>query len=162
MIVERLTSTLMLRNLTAAEAECLALLPPELREIGWPKPDPAWIWLVENGSGPIALIMGSYVSGVCVFFRLLTTAQAKGSSNWMLAALPAIFEDIRQRGCVGYASWFRDSRPEEVRFARLMARAGGMMESFQGTFGVVPLLPDGVNSSCLTLELQKSLLSSAR
>ena len=110
-IVERLTSTLMLRRLTAAEAECLALLPPELREIGWPKPDHDWIWLVENGSGPIALIMGSYVSGVCVFFRLLTTAQAKGSSNWMLAALPAIFEDIRQRGCVGYASWFRDSRP---------------------------------------------------
>ena len=146
---KRLTSTLILRNLTVAEAECLTLLPPELREIGWPKPDPAWTFIIENGSGPIALVMGSYIAGVCVFFRLLTTAQAKGTSSWMLAALPAIFEDIRQRGCVGYASWFRDSRPEEVRFARLMARAGGMMESFQGTFGVVPLLPDGVDSSCL-------------
>ena len=154
--MKRLTSTLILRNLTAAEAECLALLPPELREIGWPKPDPNWIWIVDHRDhGPIALVMGSHVSGVCVFFRLLTTAQAKGSSNWMLAALPAIFEDIRQRGCVGYASWFRDSRPEEVRFARLMAQAGGIMEAFQGTFGVVPLLPDGVDSSCLHSVLQR-------
>jgi hypothetical protein len=150
----------MLRNLTAAEAECLTLLPPELREVGWPKPDPAWIWVVENHRGPIALVMGSYVSGVCVFWRILTTASAKANINWALAAFPSLLENIRDRGCVGYAAFFHDSKPEEAHLARLMVKAGGVVEPFNGSLSVVPLLPDGVNSSCLTLELQKSLLSS--
>jgi hypothetical protein len=132
----QLTSTLTLRNLILGEDD---LLPIELRDTQFPVPDPEWTWIVEREGKPIALILTSYASGVLMFWRILSTASARLSPNWLLAALPRILENTRLRGCVGYASFFRDSRPEEAHFARLLQRAGGKVEPFTGSFGAAPL-----------------------
>ena len=147
----QLTSTLTLRPLTPAESECPALLPPELRDFQFPLPDPEWTWIIEHNSSPVALILTSRVGAILLFWRVLSTSRAKSIVNWLLAALPAILDNARLRGCVGYGAFFADNRPEEAQFARILQRAGGHLEPFTGSFGVATL----GGADCRTLEFPK-------
>lgn len=119
------------------EAQCPELLPCELRIIQFPRIDPEWCWVVEHSElGPIALLLASNCHGVLMFWRVLATAKTRSIANWFLAAFPKILENARLRGCVGYGAFFHDDRPEEVKFARLLARHRGSIEPFSGSFGV--------------------------
>lgn len=155
--MQRLTSTLTLRPLTIAESECPTLLPPELRDFQFPLPSPDWTWIVEHHNSPIGLILTSPVGSILLIWRVLATSSARRVSNWLLATLPAILENARLRGCVGYGAFFHDDKPVEAHLARIFQRAGGHLEPFVGSFCIAPI----GSVECLTSESPKSLLSQA-
>ena len=138
--MERLTSTLFLRELTQAEADTPELLPPQLREWQFPYLRADWCWVVEHRDhGPISLIITAPAHGILFFWRLLTTSAARSSTHHLLASLPKILENAKVRGCVGYACFLHDHKPAEVKFARILARHGAILTPFIGTLAVRPL-----------------------
>ena len=119
-------------------------LPAPLLNHGMPMLDPEWTWCVtpESSDLPFALVACSYAGGWLVIWRLLSVQPLPGHvvRHWFLEALPKVFENAREKGCVGVLSMFSDAQPVEQRLARLMVRIGGNMVPFKGSIAVSPLL----------------------
>lgn len=132
------------RNLRDGEASSL---PPDLQDTGMPFLVPEWVWVVEPVSplgpfapaqSPFALIVGSFAHGWLVLWRVLAVSPLPSTIplNWFLEALPQVFAEARQRGCVGFLTLLADDRPEEVKIARILQRmAGAAILPFQGSIG---------------------------
>jgi hypothetical protein len=141
--MQKFTSTLTLRKLTPLEAITPELLPPELRDFGFPYLIPNWCWVVERRGDPIVLVVTSMAHGILFFWRILSTASGRrGSLNQMLAALPAIIDNARLRGCLGYGTFLSDS-PTEAKLARIIVKQGGAILPFTGMIAMNLNMPKG-------------------
>jgi len=145
------------RNLHEGEA---STLPPALLDTGMLYLVPEWVWVVEtmapiNPLGPFAppsdfsppipfaLIVTSFAHGWLVLWRVLALSSLPPAvpPNWFMEALPQVFAEARARGCAGFVTLLADSRPQEVKLARIIARLskGGIMP-FQGMIGAGMLM----------------------
>ena len=133
------------RNLREGEA-----LPDGLQSHGMPYLVPDWVWVVEPSSplgpfapaAPFALIVTSFAHGYLVLWRILSLASLPKTVplTWFMEALPQVFSVAQSRGCVGFLTLLQDSRPEEVKMARIIASLPGcQLRPFQGSMGVGPL-----------------------
>ncbi len=133
------------RNLREGEASSLS---PALLDTGMPFLVPEWIWVVEppnplgpfssSPPAPFALIVTSFAHGWLVLWRVLAVSPLPSSIslNWFLEALPQVFAEARARGCVSFFTLLSDSKPEEVKMARIVQRlAGAAILPFQGSIG---------------------------
>lgn len=126
------------RNYRAGE-----FLPAPLLDTGMPFLDPGWTWAVtpQGSDLPFALVACSFAGGWLVLWRLLSVQPlpAGVSTHWFLEAMPRVFENARESGCVGLLTMLSDDRELEARLARLIVRYGGQLKPFRGSFGVAPL-----------------------
>jgi hypothetical protein len=133
------------RNLRKDEQQTL---PAALLDTGMPFLVPEWVWVVEPVSilgpfdpvppQPFALIVTSFSHGWLVLWRVLALSPLPPAIplNWFLEAFPQVFAEVRLRGCVGFMTLLADSRPQEVKMARIITRlAKGGIVPFQGSLG---------------------------
>ena len=133
------------RNLRKDEQQTL---PAALLDTGMPFLVPEWVWVVEPVSilgpfdpvppQPFALIVTSFSHGWLVLWRVLALSPLPPAIplNWFLEAFPQVFAEARLRGCVGFLTLLADSRPQEVKMARIITRlAKGGIVPFQGSLG---------------------------
>ena len=135
------------RNLREGEA---ATLPTALQNHGMPYLVPEWAWAVESSehATPFALIVCSFCHGWLVLFRVLALSPLPPGIplTWFLEAVPQVFAEARERGCVGFLTFLADNRPEEVKIARIIAgMPGATLLPFQGSIGtgVLPGVGEG-------------------
>ena len=126
------------RNLREGEVD---ILPPGLLDTGAPYLVPEWVWVVEpiGQAAPFALVVASFSHGWLVLWRILAVSPLPPGIplNWFKEAMPQVFAEARQRGCVGFLTFLADNRPAEAKMARIIARlAGGTVLPFQGSMGV--------------------------
>lgn len=126
------------RNLVEGE---FATLPAELLNTGTPFIDPQWAWVVEadDSPSPFALVVTSFSHGWLVLWRVLAVAPLPSSIplNWVMEALPQVFDAAVARGCVGWLTFLADDRPQEAKLARIVASLpGASLLPFQGSMGV--------------------------
>lgn len=130
------------RQLTKLEASDPSFLPFPLRPHGFPWLDPEWCWVVEYENRAIALIVCSFAHGMLVFWRILSTDDAKRvRRTWFLDSLPTVLSNAKQRGCVGYLTMLEDHHPACAKLARIVARTGGVLIPFIGTLGAGQIDP---------------------
>lgn len=123
------------RNLREGEADTL---PKALLDHGMPFLDIQWVWVVESvnhpsplgpfaSATPFALVVTAFAHGLLLLCRVLATSPLPSTVplNWVREALPQVFVDARQRGCVGFITLLADDRPQEVKFARIIASLPG-------------------------------------
>jgi hypothetical protein len=132
------TLAVQVRNLREGEVD---ILPPDLLDTGTPYLVPEWVWVVETIGqvAPFALVVASFCHGWLVLWRILAISPLPPGIplNWFKEALPQVFAEARQRGCVGFLTFLADNRPAEAKMARIIARlAGGTVLPFQGSMGV--------------------------
>jgi hypothetical protein len=109
---------------------------------------PEWVWVVEPVSilgpfdpvppQPFALVVCSFAHGWLVLWRVLALSPLPSakSLNWFLEAIPQVFAEARQRGCVGFLTLLADNQPAEAKMARIITRlAKGGIVPFQGSLG---------------------------
>ena len=136
------------RNLREGEADTL---PAALRDHGMLFLIPEWVWVVEPSSPlgpfapstPFAIIVGAQAHSWLLLCRVLAVSPLPpaASLNWFLEALPQVFAEARQRGCVGFVTLLDDNRPEEVKMARIIMRlAKGGIVPFHGSVGAGMLI----------------------
>ena len=144
-----MTLAVQVRNLREGEVD---ILPPDLLDTGTPYLVPEWVWVVERAAlpsplgpfgppppAPFAIVVCSFAHGWLVLWRLLSISPLPPGIplNWFKEALPQVFAEARQRGCVGFLTFLADNRPAEAKMARIIARlAGGTVLPFQGSMGV--------------------------
>ena len=126
------------RNLRKGEASSLS---PVLLDTGMPYLVPEWVWVVEavDAPGPFAIVVCSFAHGWLVLWRILALPSLPPEIplTWFMEALPQVFEEARQRGCVGFLTLLADNQPAEAKMARIVTRmAGGTLVPFQGSMGV--------------------------
>jgi len=138
-----MTSSIQVRNLREGEEPTL---PPDLRDHGMPYLVEQWVWVVEPTSplgpfappAPFAIIVTAFCHGWLLLFRILALSPLPSGIpiNWFLEALPQVFAEAHERGCVGFLTLLADDRPAEVKMARIILRMakGGIMP-FQGSIG---------------------------
>jgi hypothetical protein len=104
---------------------------------------PEWVWVVEPAdqsvpSPPFALVVTSFCHGWLVLWRVLALPALPPQIplSWFMEALPQVFAEASQRGCVGFMTLLADNRPAEVKLARIVQRmAGAAILPFQGSIG---------------------------
>jgi hypothetical protein len=138
-----MAQAIQVRNLRENEASSL---PPALQNHGMAYLIPEWVWVVEPFSplgpfappAPFAIIVASQAHSWLLLFRILALSPLPSGIplNWFLEALPQVFAEAHERGCVGFLTLLADDRPAEVKMARIILRMakGGIMP-FQGSIG---------------------------
>jgi len=118
-------------------------LPAPLLDTGMPFLDPEWVWVVtpEHNNLPFAIVVGSFAGGWLVLWRLLSVKpRPQGvAAHWFLEAMPKVFDNAKESGCVGVLSMFSDDKPNEARLARLFAKMGGHLLPFKGSVGMAKI-----------------------
>ena len=135
------------RNLHEGEA---ATLPSVLTNTGMTYLVPEWVWVVEAAaadstassatpSAPFALLVTSFCHGWLVLWRLIAISPLPAGIplTWFMEAIPQVFAEAQQRGCVGFLTLLADNRPVEAQIARIITQAtDGKLLPFQGLMGV--------------------------
>jgi hypothetical protein len=122
-------------------------LPLPLLDHGMPYLDPNWSWVVtpKDNDLPIALIVGSFAHGWLVLWRVLVVKPRPKNvaAHWFLEAMPKVFDNARESGCVGILTFLADDKLQEVKLARLLLRTGGKLLPFKGSVGFAPIAKEG-------------------
>ena len=137
-----MSQAIRVRNLREGES---STIPAALLNTGMPYLVPEWAWVVESDEhpDPFALIVCSFAHGWLVLWRIIALSPLPSGIplTWFLEALPQVFAEARPRGCVGFLTLLSDSRPEEVKMARIVQRmaqdgAAAAIMPFQGSLGM--------------------------
>lgn len=83
-------------------------------EVGFPSPDPDWVWVEVKDGSIIAALFVAPCHGMVNFIHL------KGTATMRL--LRRVVRDCRKRGYQGYYSALDPSRPEEEKLMEIMQK----------------------------------------
>lgn len=89
--------------------------------------DPDWIWVLESDYGICAACIAASTHGALFLLRIAATDEAP--PMWPRLLLKAVIEDAKERGVKGLWTILDMTRKEERRLARILERAGGILES---------------------------------
>jgi hypothetical protein len=99
--------------------------------------DPALTWVVDVDGAVVGVLVAAYGSQTACLLRVAAVPSAP--YGWLLALLRRAIVDLRERGCVVLVACLSAARPEELKLARLLQRAGGQLASISGYVGAVTI-----------------------
>ena len=86
--------------------------------------DPQWIFIAERDSKPVGILVAAPAHIFVIFVRLIMAEDSQPFD--LLAFLRRTAEIWKERGYLGYVSWFDPTTELERTFMKIIRMAGGI------------------------------------
>jgi len=114
------------------KGDIIAHLLPEYANL---QLDPSLCWVADVDGAVMGTLVATYGSQTACLIRIASVPGAP--HGWLLALLRRAISDLKSRGCVVLMACLTAARPEELKLARLLQRAGGQLASISGFVGAI-------------------------